>query len=141
MEIDSILRDAEAAVRAATDEQALDQVRVQYLGKKGALTALLKGLGALDPEERPKAGAAINEAKAQVQGWIAERKAALGSEQLAAALAEDTVDVTLPGRQQPAGGLHPLPRPCSVSKTSSSAPAMGWWPVGRSKTTTTTSRR
>ena len=108
MDIDSILSEAGTAIRAAADEQALDQVRVRFLGKKGELTALLKGLGALDPEERPKAGAAINVAKEEVQKLIAERKAALGSEQLAAALAEETVDVTLPGRQVPQGGLHPV---------------------------------
>lgn len=108
MDIETILSEAEAAVLAASDEQTLDQVRVQYLGKKGALTALLKGLGALDAAERPKAGAAINVAKEKVQELLAERKAALGSEQLELLLKAETVDVTLPGRQAPAGGLHPV---------------------------------
>ncbi|MGE0625526.1 MAG: phenylalanine--tRNA ligase subunit alpha [Pseudomonadales bacterium] len=108
MDIDLILNEAEVAVAGAADERALDEIRVRYLGKKGQLTALLKGLGSLDPAERPQAGAAINAAKETVQGWIAARKAALGSEQLAQALAEETVDVTLPGRQRPAGGLHPV---------------------------------
>lgn len=108
MDIEQILTEAEAAVAGAADERALDDIRVRYLGKKGQLTALLKGLGELDPAERPKAGAAINAAKETVQEWIAERKASLGSEQLAQALAEETVDVTLPGRRRPAGGLHPV---------------------------------
>ncbi len=108
MDIETILSEAQAAVLAASDEQALDQVRVQYLGKKGALTALLKGLGALDAAERPKAGAAINIAKEKVQELLAQRKSALGSEQLAVVLKAETVDVTLPGRQAPAGGLHPV---------------------------------
>jgi len=108
MDIDLILNEAEVAVAGAADERALDEIRVRYLGKKGQLTALLKGLGSLEPAERPKAGAAINAAKETVQGWIAARKASLGSEQLAQALAEETVDVTLPGRQRPAGGLHPV---------------------------------
>ena len=66
MDIDSILSEAQAAIGEAVNEQALDEVRIRFLGKKGALTALLKGLGSLDPAERPKAGAAINEAKEQV---------------------------------------------------------------------------
>ncbi|HEY5647447.1 MAG TPA: phenylalanine--tRNA ligase subunit alpha, partial [Pseudomonadales bacterium] len=108
MDIEQILTEAEAAVAGAADERALDDIRVRYLGKKGQLTALLKGLGDLDPAERPRAGAAINAAKETVQEWIAGRKASLGSEQLAQALAEEMVDVTLPGRRRPAGGLHPV---------------------------------
>lgn len=108
MDIEQILSEAQAAIRDAADERALDDVRVRYLGKKGQLTVLLKGLGSLSPEERPKAGAAINAAKEQVQAWLAGRKGKLGSEQLATVLAEETVDVTLPGRQQPLGGLHPV---------------------------------
>ena len=65
MDTDKILEAARSAVTAAADERALDEVRVAYLGKKGELTALLKGLGKLDPEERPKMGALINVAKQQ----------------------------------------------------------------------------
>ena len=108
MKIKQILLDAESAVGEAADEKTLDEVRVRFLGKKGRLTALLKGLGQLDPAQRPKAGAEINIAKDKVQGWINVRKAALHTEQLAAALSEETIDVTLPGRLQPAGGLHPV---------------------------------
>ena len=108
MDIEGILKDAEVAVAGAADERSLDEVRVRYLGKKGALTALLKGLGKLEAEERPAAGARINEAKQAVQTLIASRRAALSSEQLAVALAEETLDITLPGRQRPAGGLHPV---------------------------------
>jgi phenylalanyl-tRNA synthetase alpha chain len=108
MDIEQILQDAESAVGGATEERGLDDVRVQFLGKKGSLTALLKTLGSLDPGERPAAGAAINEAKQQVQAWIAERKAALGAEQLSESLAEESLDVTLPGRMQGRGGLHPV---------------------------------
>ena len=108
MNLQEILSSAEAAVGSAADERALDEVRVQFLGKKGELTALLKTLGSLDAQERPKAGAAINSAKDQVQEWIASRKQALAGEQLASALAQETIDVTLPGRRQDAGGLHPV---------------------------------
>jgi phenylalanyl-tRNA synthetase alpha chain len=107
-ELQKILEEAQAAVAAAGDERSLDEVRVRFLGKKGILTAELKNLGRLDPEQRPRAGAAINAAKEEVQGWLGARKAELGAQQLAASLSADRVDVTLPGRRQPVGGLHPV---------------------------------
>ncbi|MFP6836149.1 MAG: phenylalanine--tRNA ligase subunit alpha [Pseudomonadales bacterium] len=108
MDLKNILQDAQNAVAEAADERALDTVRVRFLGKKGELTARLKSLGGLDASERPAAGAAINEAKQQVKGWITERKTALGAQQLAASLARESLDVTLPGRAQGRGGLHPV---------------------------------
>jgi len=108
MELDKILSEAESAISGAADERTLDEVRVRYLGKKGALTSLLKTLGQLSAEERPAAGAQINEAKERVKEWLGQRKSTLSSEQLAASLADDTVDVSLPGRQTPGGGLHPV---------------------------------
>ena len=106
--LSTLVTDACTAVTAATDERALDEVRVRYLGKKGELTAQLKQLGALSPEARPAAGAAINAAKEQVQAALDERKAALGAEQLASVIADETVDVTLPGRREEGGGFHPV---------------------------------
>jgi phenylalanyl-tRNA synthetase alpha chain len=100
--------DARAAVAAATDERALDEVRVRYLGKKGELTALLKGLGQLPAEVRPAAGARIHAVKERVEAILSERRTALSSAQLAAALAAERVDVSLPGRRQSSGGLHPV---------------------------------
>ncbi|MCZ6618607.1 MAG: phenylalanine--tRNA ligase subunit alpha [Gammaproteobacteria bacterium] len=108
MNIDKILTNAEIAIGAAVDERTLDEVRVRFLGKKGELTAQLKSLGQLDPAERPSAGAAINEAKTKVQDLLRTKKEALSSEQLTASLAAETVDVTLPGRAQNLGGLHPV---------------------------------
>jgi phenylalanyl-tRNA synthetase alpha chain len=108
MNVDEILNGAEAAVQTATDERTLEDVRVRFLGKKGELTALLKGLGSLPPEQRPEAGAAINAAKEKVQGWIAERRDRLSREQLTESLASERVDVTLPGRRRAQGGLHPV---------------------------------
>jgi len=108
MKVEQILESAEAAVARAEDERALDEVRVRFLGKKGELTALLKTLGGLPPGERPGAGAAINSAKEKVQGWLAERREHLSRGQLAASLATESVDVTLPGRRQAPGGLHPV---------------------------------
>ncbi len=108
MQLNEIVSAAQAAIAEARDPRALDDVRVRFLGKKGALTAQLKSLGALPATERPAAGAAINDAKQQVQGWLDAREAALRSEQLHAALESETLDVTLPGRRQSAGGLHPV---------------------------------
>lgn len=88
----------------------LDQLRVRFLGKKGAFTALMKQLGSMSPEERPKAGQVINEAKQTVQALISEKKAALEEAALAAKLAAEAVDVTLPGRNVDIGGLHPVTR-------------------------------
>ena len=108
MDIDKILNEAELAIAAAIDERALNEVRVRLLGKKGELTTLLKSLGQLEPAARPKIGAAINEAKARVQNLLSAKKETLSGEQLAAALAAETVDVTLPGRGRSLGGLHPV---------------------------------
>ena len=96
------------AVAQAADETALDQVRVQYLGKKGDLTAQLKSLGKLSAEERPAAGAKINEAKQQVQDAINVRRTMVAANALSKQLAVESVDVTLPGRGQATGGLHPV---------------------------------
>lgn len=106
--IEILLAEGKAAAEQATSTQDLDQVRVQYLGKKGHLTQLLKGLGALSAEERPQAGAKINEAKQALQDVLNSRKQNLESAALEAKLAEETIDVTLPGRGQSQGGLHPV---------------------------------
>jgi phenylalanyl-tRNA synthetase alpha chain len=96
------------AVAQAADESALDQVRVQYLGKKGELTAQLKSLGKLSAEERPAAGAKINEAKQQVQDAINIKRTMMAANALSKQLASESIDVTLPGRGQATGGLHPV---------------------------------
>jgi len=108
--LDEIIKEAETEIASATDERSLDEVRVQFLGKKGKLTQLLKTLGKLTPEERPAAGAEINKAKEQVQGLIIEGKATLNAEALVKALASEKIDITLPGRSRGYGGLHPVTR-------------------------------
>ena len=108
--LEALTQQALAAVAAAGDVAALDQVRVQYLGKKGEITSLMKNLGSVAPEDRPKVGAVINEAKTQVQQAINDRKAALENAALNAKLAAETLDVTLPGRAVQGGGLHPVTR-------------------------------
>src|SRR5690606_41162405 len=80
------------------------------LGKKGEITALLKSLGGMDPEARRTAGARINEAKDELLGAIENKRAKLEEQALAQQLASDAVDVTLPGRGQRIGGLHPVTR-------------------------------
>ena len=108
MQLQEIVAQAEAAIANADNPQALDDVRVQYMGKKGQLTELLKGLGKLDPSERREAGQQINEAKQQVQTSINARKELLKAEELKAKLEAERLDVTLPGRNVAVGGVHPV---------------------------------
>ncbi len=109
-DLEQVLNQAQQAIADAADLQQLDQVRVQYLGKKGEFTAQLKALGQLPPEQRKQAGQEINDAKRSFQQALDERKAALEAAKLDAQLKEQTVDVTLPGRGQHSGGLHPVTR-------------------------------
>lgn len=97
-------------VEQAQDLAALDHVRVEYLGKKGQITALLKSLGKLSAQERPAAGAEINKAKQRVQDRINSVKQAMEQAAIDAKLASETIDVSLPGRGQGSGGLHPVTR-------------------------------
>jgi phenylalanyl-tRNA synthetase alpha chain len=102
--------EAQQAVAAATGLSALENLRVHYLGKKGVLTEYLKRLGTLAPEQRPQAGQAVNQAKQTVQAAIESRREALETAALGARLADAALDVTLPGRGQTGGGLHPVTR-------------------------------
>jgi phenylalanyl-tRNA synthetase alpha chain len=97
-------------VDASANLERLDDVRVRLLGKKGQLTEQLKSLGALPAAERPAAGQRINEAKAAIQAAIESRRAALEAAALDAELAKGAIDVTLPGRGQESGSLHPVTR-------------------------------
>ncbi|MBB1125891.1 phenylalanine--tRNA ligase subunit alpha [Thiospirillum jenense] len=97
-------------VATAQTLMQLDEVRVRYLGKNGQLTALLKSLGQLPADQRPAAGAAINQAKVTAQQLIDMRRAVLEEIALVARLNSEQVDVTLPGRGHTAGGLHPITR-------------------------------
>ncbi|MDX1453237.1 MAG: phenylalanine--tRNA ligase subunit alpha [Oleiphilaceae bacterium] len=99
---------AKRAIQESESVAALEQVRVDYLGKKGSLTQQLKTLGKLDPSERPAAGARINEAKEEVQAELNARKDLLETAALEAKLMAEAVDVTLPGRGSETGGLHPV---------------------------------
>ncbi len=108
--IDQIVTEAEAAFAAAASIADLEQAKSRFLGKAGALTELLKGLGKLSAEERPKAGAAINEAKVAIEALVQSRREAILATELDRRLAAESIDVTLPGRRQSEGGLHPISR-------------------------------
>jgi phenylalanyl-tRNA synthetase alpha chain len=109
-DLTELLAQAQADIDAADDLAALDAVRVRALGKKGFLTEQLKTLGALPAEERRAAGARINAVKQQVEAALATRRERLEQAALEAALVGEAVDVTLPGRGQAPGGLHPVTR-------------------------------
>ena len=108
--LSELIDQAASAIDAAVDLAALDAVRVSYLGKKGALTARLKSLGQLPPKERSAAGQEINQAKQDVQTKLNARRESLEDAALAAKLAADAVDVSLPGRGTSIGGRHPVSR-------------------------------
>lgn len=97
-----------AQISATEDLTSLDEIRVRCLGKKGELTQRLKALGQLPADQRPAVGAQINQAKQQVQQALKARKGVLESTSLDQQLAAECVDVTLPGRAQSSGGLHPI---------------------------------
>lgn len=107
-DLDLIVSQAQAELPTVADIPALEQAKARYLGKTGLLTEQLKGLGKLSAEERPAAGAAINRAKQAVEEVINARREALLNAEQAKKLASETIDVTLPGRGKPSGGLHPV---------------------------------
>ncbi|RUM83493.1 MAG: phenylalanine--tRNA ligase subunit alpha [Candidatus Thioglobus sp.] len=106
--INTILDQATASIAAAESLKELDDLRVKFLGKKGELTALLKGLGKLSKEERPKMGEAINQAKVNLQNLLTDRKNHLETLELEKRLLKEKIDVSLPGRNVEMGGLHPV---------------------------------
>ncbi|WP_333606750.1 phenylalanine--tRNA ligase subunit alpha [Arsukibacterium sp.] len=110
MNLTAILHQALQAVAEATDIASLEEVRVTFMGKKGHITELLKSLGAMDPEQRKLAGQHINELKQQVQDALNQKRDALQQAQLLSKLAQEKIDVTLPGRSLEQGGLHPVTR-------------------------------
>lgn len=108
--LEEITAAARQAVADARDNRALDDVRVEYLGKKGKITAYLKQLGNVSVEDRPVIGKSVNQAKQEVTALVEEQKQALAAAAMEAALKAETVDVSLPGRNSEVGGLHPVTR-------------------------------
>jgi len=107
-DLKALLEQASRSISQSDDMAALDAVRVAYLGKKGELTARLKNLGQLPAADRPAAGQAINEVKLQIQELLESRKAALSDAEIALRLQSETIDISLPGRRNSTGGLHPV---------------------------------
>lgn len=109
-ELTQLIESAKADFAAATQPAALEDAKARYLGKSGAVTMLMKGLGELAPEERKERGKAINAVKQAIDAALTARREALANAELEKKLATEAVDVTLPGRVVPAGGVHPVIR-------------------------------
>ncbi len=107
-DLEELAREALRLVGEAGGDADLDAVKVRFLGKKGRFTELMKGLGALPPAERPKAGAAVNAARERVVAALGEKRESLAAAALARRLAAESVDVTLSGRKTAGGTLHPI---------------------------------
>ena len=106
-DLQTLADETAAAAAAAGDVAALEALEVDVLGKKGRLTEVLRGIGKLPAEDRPKLGAVANAVRQRIEGIVAERRAVLGSAELDARLAAETIDVTMPGRPIRRGSLHP----------------------------------
>lgn len=107
-ELDSLLENAVQAINQSKDLASLDSIRVAYLGKKGEITAKLKNLGQIPADQRPAAGQAINQIKLQIQNLLEQQKSAINARLIDDRLSSETVDVSLPGRGEKLGGLHPV---------------------------------
>lgn len=109
-DLQEILKEANAALAATASIPELEQAKARFVGKAGSLTEQLKSLGKLDPEARKTAGAVINDVKGQIEALINAAKTRILNAELEAKLADEAVDVTLPGRTNGQGGLHPVTR-------------------------------
>ncbi|ABV87790.1 phenylalanyl-tRNA synthetase, alpha subunit [Shewanella pealeana ATCC 700345] len=109
-QLTEIVEQALAAIEGAADLKALDDLRVDYLGKKGQITDMMKMMGKLPPEEKPAFGQAVNQAKQAVQQQLSIRIEGLKAAELEAQLKAESIDVSLPGRRIENGGLHPVTR-------------------------------
>lgn len=109
-QLEDVIAKAQAEIESVTEAAALEELRVQYLGKKGFFTEQMKSLSALPNDEKPAAGARINQAKMAVQDAMNAKRDALQAADLNKKLAAETIDVSLPGRRLEQGGLHPVTR-------------------------------
>jgi phenylalanyl-tRNA synthetase alpha chain len=110
MDLDQLVQLARAAFAAVDQPAALENEKARFLGKTGSLTELLKGLAKLAPDEKRVQGARINQAKEAIEKLLLDRRAELADAQLSARLAQESIDVTLPGRGATDGGIHPVIR-------------------------------
>jgi phenylalanyl-tRNA synthetase alpha chain len=110
IDLEAVVREALARFERAADGAELERAKAGYLGKSGVLTDALKGLGRMAPEQRREAGARVNRAKQEIEAALEARRAALALQATEARLAQEALDVTLPGRGRGRGGIHPLMR-------------------------------
>ena len=108
--MDDLVSKATTLLESIEDAAELEQVKARYLGKGGALTELLKGLGKLPAEDRPAMGSRINQAKNQLEATLNLRRDAIQERKMEAKLTEEALDITLPGRGLGVSGLHPVTR-------------------------------
>lgn len=109
-QLTEIVEQALAAIEGASDLKILDDIRVDYLGKKGKITDMMKLMATLSPQEKPAFGQKVNEAKQKVQQFLSQRIEGLKAAELEQKLQAEKIDVTLPGRRLDNGGLHPVTR-------------------------------
>ena len=109
-DLDTLIESARAAFETAPTPAELENAKARFLGKSGQLTELMKGLATLSVEQKKTRGAAINQAKQQVEALLQARRDALAAGELRAQLQAEALDVTLPGRRRGSGGLHPVSR-------------------------------
>ena len=122
--VDDIVRDAQAAIVSAQTLDELDEVRVQFLGRQGRITMESRAIGALAAELRPEAGKRLNDGRQAIRDALDARKSALSADVLRSRLTSERLDVSLPGRGQPSGGLHPVTR--TLERISSLFRAIGF---------------
>ena len=106
--LESIKKEFDERLSTVTAQDKLEELKVAYLGKKGELTSILKGMGQLSPEERPVVGQLVNAVRADMEQKISEKTEQLKSEAIAKKLAEEKIDVTMPGKTKKSGSLHPI---------------------------------
>jgi phenylalanyl-tRNA synthetase alpha chain len=106
--LEEMLSAGRTAMEGATAEAELQEVKVRFLGKKGELTAIMKGMGALSTEERPQVGALANRVKDDLENLFASRLALLRQAEIKRRLEQERIDVSLPGRVRPTGSKHPI---------------------------------
>lgn len=115
-ELQSLRSSAMQELAEANDLNSLNELRIKYLGKKGSLTAVLRGMGALSPEERPRIGQLVNDIRAEIENVLESKVEELKSAELSKRLASERIDVTLPGRKPELGHLHPLTKTMDLIK-------------------------
>lgn len=108
LELQTLQQQAQEAIAAVPNLEDLEQLRINYLGKKGQLSQILRGMGKLSAEERPRVGSLANEVKEALQTSLDQQRQTLQTAQIQAQLAAETLDVTMPGVSRPLGRLHPL---------------------------------